>query len=107
MALVQAHHHFFKADNIVRLNHPLRDAAPIGQIRARVAHAYRRLLRSMWRQRTRVAQWSAQRHARSGLTMAERARRRRELERFSDRELRDIGITRYEIEFVLRQPTRR
>jgi uncharacterized protein YjiS (DUF1127 family) len=107
MALVQAHHDFFKADNIVRLKHPLRDPAPIGQTRARIARAYRRLLRSMWRQRTRVAQWSAQRNARSRLTMAERARQRRELERLSDRELRDIGITRYEIEFVLRQPARR
>jgi uncharacterized protein YjiS (DUF1127 family) len=35
--------------------------------------------------------------------MAERARQRRALERLTDRELRDIGLTRYDIEFVLRQ----
>jgi uncharacterized protein YjiS (DUF1127 family) len=38
--------------------------------------------------------------------MAERARQRRELAQLSDREPRDIGITRYEIEFVLRHPRR-
>jgi len=42
-------------------------------------------------------------HVRAWLTMAERARQRRALAQLSDRELRDIGITRYEIEFVLRQ----
>jgi uncharacterized protein YjiS (DUF1127 family) len=35
--------------------------------------------------------------------MTERARQRRALAQLSDRELRDIGITRYEVEFVLRQ----
>lgn len=43
------------------------------------------------------------RRAHTRLTMAEKARQRRALARLSDRELRDIGITRYDIEFVLRR----
>jgi uncharacterized protein YjiS (DUF1127 family) len=35
--------------------------------------------------------------------VTERARQRRILARLSDRELRDIGISRYEVEFLLRQ----
>ena len=49
------------------------------------------------------AQWSTQRGDRTRLSMAERARQRRVLAQLSDRELRDIGLTRYDIEFVLRQ----
>jgi uncharacterized protein YjiS (DUF1127 family) len=44
-----------------------------------------------------------QHHANTRLTVAERARQRRALAQLSDRELRDIGITRYDIEFVLRR----
>ena len=50
-----------------------------------------------------LRQWSKRRHVRAWRTMTERARQRRALAQLSDRELRDIGITRYEIEFVLRQ----
>ena len=50
-----------------------------------------------WRER------STRRHIRAWRAMVERARQRRALAQLSDRELRDIGITRYEIEFVLRQ----
>ena len=50
-----------------------------------------------------LRQWSIRRRVRVWRTMTERARQRRALAQLSDRELRDIGITRYEIEFVLRQ----
>ena len=102
MALIQNHHDVFKIDNVVRLNHPSSDAAPAGQTSTLTERVWQRILRPLGRQWTRLA-----RREPHGLTMAERARQRRELERLSDRELRDIGITRYEIEFVLRQSTRR
>jgi uncharacterized protein YjiS (DUF1127 family) len=109
MALVQTHHNGFKADNVICLSPSRRGAAPIGQVGALIEHANRRVFQSLRRQWTQVAQslaqWLAQRRAQSVPAMLERARQRRELERLSDRELRDIGITRYEIEFVLRQST--
>jgi len=48
-------------------------------------------------------QWSMRRHVRAWRIMRERARQRRALAQLSDRELRDIGITRYEVEFLLRR----
>jgi uncharacterized protein YjiS (DUF1127 family) len=103
MAFVQTRHDGFKGGNVVCLNHARRGDAPIEQIGTLIEHAWRRVLRSVSRQSTAVAGWLTERRARRGLTLAERARQRRELERLTDRELRDIGITRYEIEFVLRQ----
>jgi hypothetical protein len=103
MALIQNHHDVFKIDNVVRLNQRAGDAVPGAVIRTPTERVWRRIQRLLWRQWTRVTQWSAARRERGGFFMAERARQRRELERLSDRELRDIGITRYEIEFVLRQ----
>jgi uncharacterized protein YjiS (DUF1127 family) len=103
MAFVQTHHNGFKGGNVVCLNHRRRDGGPIAQIGTLTEHAWRRVFLSLSRQWTLVTQRLAQRRARRGPTMAERARQRRELERLTDRELRDIGITRYEIEFVLRQ----
>ena len=50
-----------------------------------------------------IRQWSARRQTRAWRTRLENARLRRVLAQMSDRELRDIGINRYEIEFVLRQ----
>jgi len=50
-----------------------------------------------------VRQWSMRRHIRAWRVMRERARQRRTLAQLSDRELRDIGITRYEVEFILRR----
>jgi uncharacterized protein YjiS (DUF1127 family) len=50
-----------------------------------------------------VRQWSMRRALRRWRIATERARQRQALARLSDRELRDIGITRYEIDFVLRQ----
>jgi uncharacterized protein YjiS (DUF1127 family) len=47
--------------------------------------------------------WSTRRALRKWRIAAERARQRRVLARLSDRELKDIGITRYDVEFVLRQ----
>jgi uncharacterized protein YjiS (DUF1127 family) len=47
--------------------------------------------------------WSTRRALRRWRIAAERARQRGALARLSDRELKDIGITRYDVEFVLRQ----
>jgi uncharacterized protein YjiS (DUF1127 family) len=51
-----------------------------------------------------VAQrWWAARQVRHWRMMVERGRQRRALARLSDRELSDIGINRYEVEFLLRR----
>jgi uncharacterized protein YjiS (DUF1127 family) len=50
-----------------------------------------------------LRQWSTQRALRKWRMTIERGRQRQALAQLSDRELRDIGITRYEIDFVLRQ----
>jgi uncharacterized protein YjiS (DUF1127 family) len=50
-----------------------------------------------------LRQWSMRRALRRWRIASERARQRRALAQLSDRDLRDIGITRYEIDFVLRQ----
>jgi uncharacterized protein YjiS (DUF1127 family) len=47
--------------------------------------------------------WSTRRALRKWRKATEQARQRRVLARLSDRELKDIGITRYDVEFVLRQ----
>jgi uncharacterized protein YjiS (DUF1127 family) len=98
MALIQT-----DRDNIVRLTHSLRSTAPFRLIAQRIAQGCEQILSSVRRRFENVAQWSTRRRLRTRLTMAERARQRRELERMTDRELRDIGLTRYDIEFVLRQ----
>ena len=55
-----------------------------------------------------LRQWSMQQQGlRRWRITTERARQRRALAQLSDRELRDIGITRYEVDFVLRQGFRR
>jgi uncharacterized protein YjiS (DUF1127 family) len=54
-----------------------------------------------------VRRWSMRRALRRWRIATERARQRRALAQLSDRELRDIGLTRYEIDFVLRQSYRR
>ena len=97
MTLIQTHH-----DNVVRLSRLLDPPTPLRRIGRTLAHV---LASARWLARRRVesvAHWWAQRRVRTGLSRAERARQRRELAQLSDRELRDIGITRYEIEFVLR-----
>ena len=50
---------------------------------------------------------SARRQTRAWRTRLENARLRRVLAQMSDRELRDIGINRYEIDFLLRPSSRR
>jgi len=54
-----------------------------------------------------IRRWSAQRQIRAWRIRVENARQRRMLAQMSDRELRDIGITRYEIDFLLRPSSRR
>jgi uncharacterized protein YjiS (DUF1127 family) len=98
MALIQT-----DCDNVVRFTGPLHSSVPIRPI----AQLFERALSLVRRPLGRLTEWSAQRHARSGLTRAERARQRRELAQLSDRELHDIGITRYDIDFVLRHARER
>jgi uncharacterized protein YjiS (DUF1127 family) len=98
MALIQT-----DRDNVVRLTHALHAPAPIRLVVRRTVQACERVVSAVRRRLARVAQWSTQRHDRTRLSMAERARQRRLLAQLSDRELRDIGLTRYDIEFVLRQ----
>jgi len=98
MALIQT-----DRDNVIRFGGPVQSHAPIRPVAQVLEHA-------IWLVQgflARLAQWSTQRRARNGLTMAERARQRRELAQLSDRELSDIGITRYDIEFVLRRARQR
>jgi uncharacterized protein YjiS (DUF1127 family) len=54
-----------------------------------------------------IQRWSTLRQVRAWRTRVENARQRRMLAQMSDRELRDIGISRYEIEFLLRPSSRR
>jgi uncharacterized protein YjiS (DUF1127 family) len=106
MALIQT-----DRDNVVRLTNSLPSPALIRLIALgfarRIAQAREFLLWSVRHRLGRLAQGSARRRVRTRLTMAERARQRRALARLSDRELRDIGITRYDIDFVLRHSSRR
>jgi uncharacterized protein YjiS (DUF1127 family) len=99
MALIQTDH-----DDVVRLADSLRAAAPVWPLSRQVADLCESILALIRWHLGRLAQWAARRRARNGLTRAERARQRRELAQLTDRELHDIGITRYDIEFVLRQP---
>lgn len=100
MALVQTDH-----DNIILLSNSPR--SPTRRLTRRtiqqIAYAWTLVLSSVRQRLGSLAQRSTQRRARTRLTMAERARQRRALARLSDRELRDIGLTRYDVEFVLRQ----
>jgi uncharacterized protein YjiS (DUF1127 family) len=98
MALIQT-----DRDNVVRLAGSLRSPAPVRPLAQQIAHLSEHALAFVRRCLADLARWSTQRRARNGLTMAERARQRRALAQLSDRELRDIGITRYDVEFVLRR----
>jgi uncharacterized protein YjiS (DUF1127 family) len=98
MALIQT-----DRDNIVRFTGSLRSPVAIRPI----AQLFERVLSPVRWPLARLAEWLAQRRDRTGLTRAERARQRRELAQLSDRELHDIGITRYDIEFVLRRARER
>jgi uncharacterized protein YjiS (DUF1127 family) len=98
MALIQT-----DRDDVVRFTGSFHSPVPIQALGRQIAHLSELILAFVRPRLGRLAQWWGQR-ARNGLTMAERARQRRELAQLSDRELRDIGITRYEIEFVLRHP---
>lgn len=69
----------------------------------RFAHIREYLFAPIRRSLETLRQWSMRRQVRAWRTRTELARQRRALAQLSDRELRDIGITRYEIEFVLRQ----
>jgi uncharacterized protein YjiS (DUF1127 family) len=93
--------------NRSRQCHPLNRLTALPVSIRPVAQLFEHVLLLVRRSLVRLAAWSAQRRTRNGLTMAERARQRRELAQLSDRELHDIGITRYDIEFVLRRARER
>ena len=101
MALIQT-----GRGDVVRFTGSFYSPVPIRQLARQIAHLSEQVFAFFQRHLGRLAQWWGQRRACNGLTMAERARQRRELEQLSDRELRDIGITRYEIDFVLRHSRR-
>jgi len=97
MALLQTDHH-----NALWLTGRLHSPAAI-RIGQRIMHLRELLLAPIRLQLVRWRERSTRRHIRAWRAMVERARQQRALAQLSDRELRDIGITRYEIEFVLRQ----
>ena len=74
-----------------------------GSLRAPALPGARRFLHLAEYLRTPIRRWLARQQIRAWRTRVENARQRRALALMSDRELRDIGINRYEIEFVLRQ----
>ena len=51
-----------------------------------------------------LAERSRRRRVRAQSTVAERLRQRRLLARLSDRDLKDIGVSRYDVEVELRKP---
>ena len=96
MALLQTDH-----DNTAWLT-----GSPLSPARLdeqRFAHIREYVFAPIRRSLETLRQWSMRRQVRAWRTRTELARQRRALAQLSDRELRDIGITRYEIEFVLRQ----
>lgn len=102
MALIQT-----DRDNVVRLADTLRSLGPTGRIGRRIVKASKYVVLSVRHRLASVAQWSTRRQARARLSLAEQARQRRALAQLSDRELRDIGLTRYDIAFMLRKSSRR
>ncbi len=68
---------------------------------ARLAHAGRSLFAVVQR---RLDERAQRRLERNHSTMVERARQRRALASMSARDLKDIGITRYDVEIELRKP---
>jgi uncharacterized protein YjiS (DUF1127 family) len=97
MALVQT-----DRDNVVRFADSHHPAVSIRPLARQVVNLFEKVVWLFRQHFARLAYWSAQRRARNGLSRAERERQRRALAQLSDRELHDIGITRYDIEFVLR-----
>jgi uncharacterized protein YjiS (DUF1127 family) len=67
----------------------------------RIADAYNVLLSPVLR---RLADRSRKRRERTQITLAERLRQRRMLARLSERDLKDIGLSRYDVEMELRKP---
>jgi uncharacterized protein YjiS (DUF1127 family) len=52
----------------------------------------------------RLAERSNRRQAHARLSLAERSRQRRALAMLSERDLKDIGVSRYDVEIELRKP---
>jgi uncharacterized protein YjiS (DUF1127 family) len=99
MALLQTDHRHAA----YRLRPP---RSPAGLAAPMFAHAGSDLLVPLRALLDGLRQWPIRRAMRRWRVAAERARQRRALVRLTDRELRDIGITRYEVDFVLRRGLR-
>jgi uncharacterized protein YjiS (DUF1127 family) len=80
-----------------------RPLSPMRLPARRFAHFADYLLAPIRRSLDALRQSSMRRHIRAWRSMRERAQQRRALAQLSDRELRDICITRYEVEFLLRR----
>jgi Domain of unknown function (DUF1127) len=99
MALIQTDH-----DNVVQFIDAADSFGPARRPFTRwIAQACEHIVSTVQHRLANITRWFTRRRSRARLTMAERARQRRVLARLSDRELRDIGISRYDIEFVLRR----
>jgi uncharacterized protein YjiS (DUF1127 family) len=98
MALVQT-----TPDHVVRLPQSPRLPAALRRLVWLIAKTCAYFGSAASHGRNRLARWSKRRRAGARLTMAERGRQRRALAQLSDRELRDIGLTRYDVEFLLRK----
>jgi uncharacterized protein YjiS (DUF1127 family) len=92
---------YLQTESIVRLIRPT--GLPSRHTAYHLAHLGEYLQRLVRLLRDGVQHWSMARQVRAWRIMTERARQRRALARLSDRELWDIGISRYEVEFLLRQ----
>jgi uncharacterized protein YjiS (DUF1127 family) len=84
-------------NNVIRLADFSPPPAPL----RRIADACNVLLSPVLR---RLADRSRKRRERTQITLAERLRQRRMLARLSERDLKDIGLSRYDVEMELRKP---
>ena len=95
MAYVHSH-----PGNVVRLADFSRALGPMSRIVRRWGALLASVLLWIGSARQRVGQ----RRVLTRLTLAERSRQRRALAQLSDRELRDIGLSRYDVGIEFRKP---
>ena len=83
--------------NIIWLANPSRRHDPMQRI-ATACDTF------FWSVRRWLAERSKQRQERAQASAAERLRQRRALAKLSERDLKDIGLSRYDVEIELRKP---